>query len=294
MNEHEILTRAAAITFYAIAALVPFMALILTLVARCIPWMATGADGERTAMIDLLRGLLPSDAASLVSRELARIQEQPSVGIISVGLITLLWLSSSVFLEIIAAMNRIEGVDESRAIWKLRLTAMLMTLTQAALLIAAGATTVVWPQIVTWFGLSQAGAILATLAHGITVFVVILLSFALALYLGPDTHERWEWLTPGSVLSTVVLLFASVVFRFSVQHWGNYNATYGSLAGIVILMTWLWLCSLGLLAAAEVNNVVKSASPLRRYGRQDHEPRRISEADKRPFRSTSGARAKPG
>jgi membrane protein len=275
MTEHEILTRAAAITFYAIAALVPFLALSLTLTAYCLPWIPESAAGESTVMTDMLGGLLPPDGASIVSREVARLQQQPPIGIISVGLITLVWLSSSVFLEIIAAMNRIEGVNESRPIWRLRLTAMLMTLTQAAILIAAGVTTVVWPQILAGLGLNQLGAILATLAHGITVFVVILLSFALAFYLAPDNHQRWKWVTPGSLVSTVILLFASVVFRFSVQHWGNYSATYGSLAGIVILMTWLWLCSLGLLAAAELNRVVEKASQRRTPRSQDREQFRV-------------------
>jgi membrane protein len=266
------------------------MALILTVMACCFSWLATWAVMKSTTLIDPLRGLLPSDGASIVARELARLQEQHPGGIVSVGLITLLWLSSSVFLEIIAAMNRIKGVDESRPIWQLRLTAMLMSVTQAAVLIGAGATTVVWPQIVAWLGLSQLNTILATVAHGMTVFVVILLSFALALYLAPDAHQRWEWITPGSLIGTLVLLAASVLFRVGVQHWGNYSATYGSLAGIVILMTWLWLCSVALLAAAEFNEVVENASRLRSPPGQDRERTGSSTRDKSGHFFTPGTR----
>jgi membrane protein len=295
MKEHEILTRAAAITFYAIAALVPFLALSLTVMACCFSWLATRAVMKSPTVIDPLGDLLPLDGASIVSRELARLQQQHPSGIVSVGLITLLWLSSSVFVEIIAAMNRIKGVDERRPIWQLRLTAMLMTLTQAAILIGAGATTVVWPQIVAWLGLSQLHAILATLVHGITVFVAILLSFALALYLAPDSEQRWEWISPGSLLGTLVLLVASVLFRIGVQNWGNYSATYGSLGGIVILTTWLWLCSVALLAAAEFNEVVENASPLGRPPGEARERAGLSTREKRGrFVIPRDMPAKPG
>ena len=84
----------------------------------------------------------------------------------------------------------------------------------------------------------------------------------MALYFAPDADQCWEWITPGSLAGTVVLLLVSLLFRIYVQHWGNYSATYGSLGGIVVLMSWIWLCSLTLLAAAEVNKVIKDASPL--------------------------------
>ena len=94
------------------------------------------------------------------------------------------------------------------------------------------------------------------------VFLVFLLSFAMALYFGPDADQCWEWITPGSLVGSVVLLVVSVAFRVYVQNWGNYSATYGSLAGIVVLMSWVWLCALTLLTAGEVNKVIKDASPL--------------------------------
>ncbi|MHB1557820.1 MAG: YihY/virulence factor BrkB family protein, partial [Isosphaeraceae bacterium] len=90
----------------------------------------------------------------------------------------------------------------------------------------------------------------------------ILVSFALALYFAPDSDQCWEWITPGSLIGSVVLLIVSVGFRVYVQHWGNYSATYGSLGGIILLMSWMWLCSVLLLAAVELNKVIKDASPL--------------------------------
>ena len=284
INEHEILTRAAAISFYALAALVPFLALVITLsawflprIAWVLPWVKQNAADQGAAAanaIALLQNLLPADAASVLGRELATLQEKPPTGIISFGLIALLWLSASLFVAVMDAMNRIMGVQETRPFWKVRLTAMLMTLSQAAILIVAFVTTLAWPQIIRWLGLSQTAAVLATMVQGITVFVIILLSFSLVLYFGPDADQRWEWITPGSLFGTLILLCVSLLFRVYVQNWANYGATYGSLAGVVILMSWLWICCIVLLAVAEFNKVIEDASPLGKpYGqRRENKP----------------------
>jgi membrane protein len=274
INEHEVLTRAAAITFYAIAALVPFLALVITLAAYLLPWIAPNAGSGGTGAVgpaDPLRDLLPGDAASIVARELKRLQEGPPTGLVSFGLVAILWLASSLFVAIMDAMNRIMGVQETRPWWKQRLVAMLMTLLEAAILIAAFATIVAWPQILAWLGLGGAAGALATAVHALVVFVMILLSIALALYFGPDADQRWEWITPGSLAGSVVLLGVSLLFRIYVQNWGNYSATYGSLGGIVVLMSWLWLCSVVLLTAAEINKVIEDASPLGKPYGQKHE-----------------------
>jgi membrane protein len=109
--------------------------------------------------------------------------------------------------------------------------------------------------------------VLVTVFHGIMAFIAVLLSFALALYVAPDKERPWVWITPGSLLGTIVLLSASHGFRIYAQSWGSYSATYGSLAGIVVLMSWLWIGGLVLLVSAELNQVVEQASPQRRPGR---------------------------
>ncbi len=212
--------------------------------------------------MEALISLMPGDAASVIVREIRRLQEQPPAGLVSIGLPATLWLSSSMFMAIIDAMNRIRSVRDSRSYIKLRLLAMLMTLSQASILIVALATTLAWPQILGWLGLSWMAAVLATFVHAITVFVIILLSFAMTLYFAPDGDQRWEWITPGSLLGTLVLIGVNLLFRAYVQQWGNYSATYGSLAGIVVLMSWVWLSSTALLVAAELNKVIEDASPL--------------------------------
>src|SRR5262245_41436293 len=175
INEHEILTRAAAISFYAIAALVPFLALVITLGAYLLPWATLGgvsADAmESAGPANPLRDLLPEDAASVVARELKRLQEEPHTGLVSFGLIATLWLSSSLFLAIMDAMNRIMGVTDSRPWWRQRLVAVVMALIEAAILIGVFVTTLIWPQILRWLNLGEAAAALATVVQLVIVFV---------------------------------------------------------------------------------------------------------------------------
>jgi membrane protein len=267
MDDQAVMSRAAAITFYGMAALVPFMGLVIAISAHALPYFETFYSRRvQLEPVDPVEALLPSDAVSLVKHELNRIQAEPRVGLVSFGLLVLLWLSSSVFVEVIDAMNAIRGLKETRPFWKRRLIAMVMTLGLAGILISATLTLVVWPQILNWLGLGGVASVIATIVHGLVVTMIVFLTFALALQVGPNTAVAWEWITPGSLLGSIVMVAASVLFRVYAQNWGHYGATYGSLAGIMLLMSWLWLSSLVLLVAAVFNKVIEDASHLKSFG----------------------------
>ncbi len=261
-NDHAILTRAAAIGFYGIAALIPFMGLVIVLLAHGLPLLkrAFAGDLQIEPTVDPLAWLLPAQAASLIDGELNRLRSAPRVGLLSFGVAVLLWLSSSVFVEIIDAMHAIRGCKDFRPFWWRRLVAMVMTLGTAAILIAAMLTVMVWPQILGWLGLGKAASILATVVHIVVVTFAIYLTFALAIQVGSYTHRSKRWITAGNSLGTVVMLASSLLLRAYAQHGSDYGATYGSLASIMLLMSWLWLASLALLMAAVLDKVVEDAS----------------------------------
>jgi membrane protein len=264
-NRHDLMTRAAAITFYAIAAMVPFLALVIALSAKWLPWILRHlgmTDATEIDPLEPLRGLLPVGAFTLVLDELKELREHPPVGLLSFSLAATLWMSSSVYMGVIDAMNVVRGVRESRPYWKRRLMAMIMTLAQAAILIGSVATIVGWPLFVRLLGLSSPAATIATACHAVLVFLLVLFSFTLMLFVGPDVRLRWKCVAPGGLAGTIVVLVVSFLFRFYAQRWGNYSATYGSLAGIILLMTWVWLCAVTLLYAAELNKVIEDALPV--------------------------------
>ena len=154
--DQAVLTRAAAISFYAIAAFVPFMGLVLVLLAYGLPWVERLFAGDlKVKPFDPLEAILPAQAVSLIRVELNRLSAEPHPGLLSFGVGVMLWLSSSVFVEIIDAMHAIGGRKDMRPYWRRRLIAMVMTLGTAAILISAMLTIVIWPQILGWLGLTQ-------------------------------------------------------------------------------------------------------------------------------------------
>ena len=269
VEEHEILTRASAVSFYAMLALVPFLALVLTLTLQLLPDIkgrsgkSIGVGSMSVAELqDTLKVLFPREAYAVVEKEIAHIQEQPPVGLLSVGLAITIWLASSLFLAIIDAMNQIYGVEETRPFWKLRLTAIAMAVVQAIILIGSLAAIVAWPEIVRWIGLSTPAAFVLTIVQWAIVILVVMTSFALSFFVGPDADQKWEWITPGSIVGSFIFLGVSLLFRVYVQSFANYSETYGALGGVMVLLFWFWISSVVLLTSAQVNKIIEDASPL--------------------------------
>ena len=278
VSTHEIMTRSAAVSFYAMLALVPFLGLVLTLTAQLLPDV-TGGGGKPVGVGNLtteelrttLRSTIPPEAYKVVEDQIARLQDQkrPRFGLVLLGLAVTIWLASSLYLAIIDAMNRIYGVTETRSYPKIYLTAIAMTIIQAVLLIGSLLAIVLWPQILGWIGYSGTAATIATLVQWMMIFLMIVLSFALTFYVAPDADQRWEWITPGSLLGVLVFLAASYGFRIYVQNFANYDKTYGSLGGVMVLLFWFWISSLVILTSAQMNKVIEDASPLgKNYGQK--------------------------
>ena len=137
-----------------------------------------------------------------------------------------------------------------------------MAVIQAIILIGSLAAIVAWPEIVKWFGLSAPAAIVLTIVQWAIVILVVMTSFALAFYVGPDADQKWEWITPGSIVGSFIFLGVSLVFRVYVQYFANYSETYGALGGVMVLLFWFWISSVVLLTSAQVNKIIEDASPL--------------------------------
>ena len=269
IDRNEIQTRAAAVSFYAMLALVPFLGLILTLAVQLLPDLTGSSDKARgvgNMTVEQFRATLdrtlPPEASREIERQISRIQSEPPVGLISIGLAITLWLASSLFVAVIDAMNRIYGVHERRNFFKLRLIAIFMTICQAAILVGSLVVVVAWRSILHKLGLDASAAVLATVTLYFVVFLMVLLSFAFSFYIAPDADQSWEWITPGSIIGSLLFLGATYLFRIYVHNFANYDKTYGPLGGVMVLLFWFWISSLILLGAAQVNKIIEEASPL--------------------------------
>ena len=262
MSEHELMTRAAAAAYYALTALVPFLAVLVTLAAQLAPSI-TGPSGARAAIgtmtvdefRETLSSVLPDEAYEVVAGEIARIQKQP-LGLLSLGLVVSLWLASGLFGTIIDALNRIHGVEETRPYWILVLTAIGLTVLQAVIMVGTLVTLVAWPLVAGRLGLGAGRGVVGILLEWLGVSLAILFSFAMTLYIGPNVPRRWRWITPGSVFGTMVLLGASLLLRVYVHDFANYGKTYGSLSGVMLLLFWFWIAALILLVVVQMNKII--------------------------------------
>jgi membrane protein len=260
LNDNEILTRASAVSFYAMLALVPILAILLTVLIQLLPDI-TGQTPNSTGFGNMtvgqlrnsLRSVLPEEGYRVVEDQITRIQKNPPFGLLSIGLVIALWTASSLFMEVMAALNKVYGVVETRSFIRLR---------QSAILLGALVAIVAGPEILQWLGYRGQTVFVASAIQWVVVAVMVLLSFALTFYIGPDAHTRWEWITPGSVLGTAVFLAFTLAFRVYIQRFANYDKTYGSLGGVMILLFWFWVSSLVLLTAGQTNKVIEEASPL--------------------------------
>jgi membrane protein len=268
---HDAMNLAAAGAYYAMLATVPFLAILLVVTVLRLPDLASGdptAKGLGHLTVDqleaILKSLFPNEAYVLVRDQIVRIQSEPPVAILSISGVVSLWSASSLFLVVIDALNRTYGVTESRSLVRLRLTAIAMTVLQAACLIGSLVAIVAWPQVLRIFNLDPNDVVgwTATAVHSSAVFIMVLLSFAMTFYIGPDVRHRWAWVTPGSLAGTISFLIFCKLFRIYVQNFGSYNKSLGALAGVAVLLVWFWVVAIVLMAAAEMDRAIEGGQSI--------------------------------
>jgi membrane protein len=254
VDKHEIIDRAAIVAFYAMLALVPFLGLVLTI--------SLGASDGVVArqILNLSRQFLPEAADEIVRGEVHAIQAAPRVGVVSVSFLILLWSASSASVAVMESINAAYGVRDGRAWWKRRLMAIVLTMVESFLLVGASFLIAAWPWLLSWFGLDTTAAVAATAAKWLVVVVALLASFAIAYYFGTNLEQEWEWITPGSTIGVLVLIAVNLGFRVYLRYGADFGATYGILAGVVLLLLWLYLAALALLVGAEINCVIAHAA----------------------------------
>jgi membrane protein len=255
VDKHETIDRAAIVAFYAMLALVPFLGLVLTI--------TLGApDGVVAREIrSLSRQFLPEAADQIVRDELRTIRQARRVSVVSVSFLILLWSASSAFVAVMDSTNAAYGVRDGRAWWKRRLMAVVLTVVESLLVVGASFLIAAWPWLLNRLGLDGTASVAATVVQWLVVVVALLASFAIAYYFGTHVEQEWEWITPGSTIGVLVLIVANLGFRVYLRYGADFGATYGALAGVVLLLLWLYLAALALLVGAELNSVIEHAAP---------------------------------
>jgi membrane protein len=209
-------------------------------------------------VVTTLAGVVPQDVITIVQDQMRKISNGGDGGILTFGLLAALWSSSAAMVGLIDALNRAYDIEEARPWWKVRLLAIGLTIA----LVFVGPTAAEYVARVTGIGpmLAWTWKILQW------PLIVALISFATGIvyYFAPDAEQRWVWVTPGAVLTTVLWLVASLGFKIYVSNFGAYTETYGTIGGVMVLLLWFYIAGLVMLLGAELNAEIEHASP---YGK---------------------------
>jgi membrane protein len=175
------------------------------------------------------------------------------------------------------ASNAIYEVEEGRPFWKIRPLQLGVTLVMTLLLAACALAVVVTGPLAERVGdVVGAGSAAVTawdIAKWPAIALIFMLMLALLFYAAPNVrHPRFRWISPGAIVAVLLWVVASGLFAFYVANFGSYNKTYGTLGGVIIFLTWLWISNIAVLLGAELNAEVERGRQIDRGMDPDREP----------------------
>ena len=222
----------------------------------------------------MLQPFMPAEAIRVIQDQMLKIAQGGTTALISLGLLTAIWSSSAAMGAVVNAMNRAYDIEESRPWWRVRLLAVLLTVGLAFFILVALTLVLAGPQLADlatqWIGMATVWAWIWKIVQWPLVFALVSTGIGLIYYFAPDADQEWVWITPGSVVATILWLIASLGFRYYVVTFGHYTETYGAIGGIIVVLLWFYLSSLAILIGAELNAEIEHASP---WGKKPGEKR---------------------
>ena len=251
----DVLGLAAQVGFYVFLAFFPALLFVVALASYFSLQEAT--SGVLTGS----QGMLPEAVSQLLQEQLARLSESGDGGVAVFGLATALWSSSSGAAAMMGALNRAYDVNETRPWWRVRARALWLTVALAVLVLSAAVLAIAGPWLQSWipYGHTPAVHLLWNVGTWAVAFALIACGVGLLFYFGPDARQDWVWITPGSVIATIIWAVASVGFRYYVTSFGSYNETYGAIGSVMIVLLWIYLSVSAVLLGAELNSEIVHA-----------------------------------
>ncbi len=263
---------AAALTYYSVLSVFPAIIVLTALLGSLGPT----ATAE---LIDTIRELGPGSGTDLLVNAVNELQgSQSAAGPLAlIGVATALWTASGYIGAFIRAANAIYEVEEGRPIWKTVPVRLGLTAAMVALLgiVALGvvATGSVADKVGRWLGIGSAAVTAWDIAKWPVLAILMSLAIALLYWAAPNAKQPgFTWITPGSVLAVLVWIVASAGFTLYVANFGSYNKVYGSLAGAVIFLVWLWITNIAVLLGAEFNAEIARGRRIEQGLPPDEEP----------------------
>ncbi|MFI1968472.1 YihY/virulence factor BrkB family protein [Streptomyces cinnamoneus] len=250
-RDDELTDRAAALTYYAVLSLFPALLVLVAL-------LGVAGESAVNGLSDNLRRLAPGPARDVLTNAVGQLRGGSGTGslLAVVALLAAVWSASGYVAAFIRASNAVYDVAEGRPVWKV--TPLRLALTVLLILMACASALIV---VFTGGLARQAGAALGLGDTAVTVWsiakwpvLVLLVSIMITTLYWASPNVRvhgFRWITPGSFLALVIWLAASAGFAVYVANFASYNKTYGTLAGVIVFLVWIWVTNLAILLGLE-------------------------------------------
>jgi membrane protein len=262
-SEDQCTDQAAGLTYYAVLAIFPAMLALLSLAS-----VVMDRDKIVTAIEDVLRPLVSEQTLDTFTPVLESLANSQGAGVaLVIGVAGALWSASGYVGAFGRAMNRVYEIDEGRPFWKLRPLMLLITLVavvlSALVLVMLVVSGPLAQSIGDKIGLGDAAQTAWSIAKWPVLLVMVMIVVAVLYYATPNVKQpKFKWISVGAAIAILIWVLASVAFAFYVANFGNYNKTYGSLAGVIVALLWLWITNLALLLGAEIDSELERGREL--------------------------------
>jgi membrane protein len=244
---------AAALTYYSVLSIFPALFVLTALLGML------GPQSTQT-LIDNINQVVPGQGKEILINAIRELQASSGLaGLMAiVGLGVALWTASGYIGAFIRASNAIYEMPEGRPVWKT--LPLRLGLTMAVLVLLAVCafgvliTGTVADRVGDLLGIGDTGVMIWNIAKWPVIALLVSLAFALLYWAAPNVvHPGFRWLSPGGILAVVLWAAASAGFAVYVANFASYNKTYGSLAGVIVFLIWLWISNLAILLGAELD-----------------------------------------
>ncbi|MGI8589754.1 MAG: YihY/virulence factor BrkB family protein [Nakamurella sp.] len=253
---------AAALTYYAVLALFPAILALVSILGL----LGQGQKGT-DALMGIVRDVAPS-AVNTMQGIVTQLTHSQGAGFgLVIGILGALWSASGYIGAFGRAMNRIYEIDEGRPFYKLRPMQLVVTLIAVILaaLVAIGLVISgpVASAVGSAIGMGSTAVTIWNIVKWPVMLAVVIAIVAVLYYATPNVKQpKFKWISVGAIIAVVVWILASVAFAFYVANFSSYNKTYGSLAGGIVFLLWLWITNLALLFGAEVDSETERGRQL--------------------------------
>ncbi|MFJ5811297.1 YihY/virulence factor BrkB family protein [Streptomyces sp. NPDC093093] len=271
-KDDELADRAAALTYYGVLALFPALLVLVSL-------LGIAGESATETVLDNVRKLAPGSARDVISDAVQQLQGNAGVGslLAIVGLAVAIWSASGYIAAFIRTSNAVYDMPEGRPVWKvlplrLALTVTLMVLACASALIVVFSGNLA-RQAGTALGIGDTALTAWSIAKWPVLVLLVTVMIAILYWAAPNAKGRgFKWVTPGSFLALVIWMIASAGFAFYVANFASYNKTYGTLAGMIIFLVWLWITNLAVLLGLEFDAEMVRQRAIAGGHPEDEEP----------------------